>query len=226
MPEAAAGQKGAGGQTDRVWDGQTPLADTGRGWSYCCVPLAPWHIWVLHLPLCGFPSSVTQPGQGCSVFGAGEGTVDLQRGKETTVQLSKQYHASAHKYVIYYISYELYNICTYICGDLEGTFLWNDQHFLPPRQQLLAQCTSALSAALGILRHPRLCLFLLKQSKNPYSMRELSAAFPFQCHLRATVTPPGAGSRGDARPPWTLSGRGCSRCSGGCSAACCSSATS
>lgn len=48
VPEAA-GQKGAGGQTDTVWDGQTLLADTGRGWSYCCVPLAPWHIWVFHL---------------------------------------------------------------------------------------------------------------------------------------------------------------------------------
>lgn len=45
-------------------------------------------------------------------------------------------------------------------------------------------------------------------------------------HVRVALTRPGTGSRGDAPPPWTLSERGCSRCSAGCSAACCSSATS
>lgn len=151
MPEAATGQKGAGGQTDTVWDGQTPLADTGRGWSYCCVPLAPWHIWVFHLLSMDFPPlSPTQGRAGLSLGQMKEQWI-FRGGRKLLCSYPKQECTSAHIYIIYYIFCELYNICTYICGDLEGTFLWNDQHFLPPQQQLLAQCISALTCRAG---HP------------------------------------------------------------------------
>lgn len=126
---------------------------------------------------------------------------------------------------IYYIFYQLYNICTGICGGLEGIFLLKDQHFLPPWQQLLAQRISA--HARGWAASPPWDPPSPAQIKpNPLFHEGAECLFPFQSHLRVALTRPGAGSRGGAPPPWTLSERGCSRCSAGCSAACCSPATS
>lgn len=98
VPEAA-GRRGAGGRTGPARDGHTPLA-------------GPWLELLLGAPgslaPLGVPSALgdvppPSASQGSAVVGAAGGTVHLQTGKETTVQLIQNRNTLQNTYILYII---------------------------------------------------------------------------------------------------------------------------
>lgn len=84
------------GQTDAVWDGQAPLA--GMAKLLLSAPGSLARLGSICSPGC--PSSLPARA-GLLCLWKGEGTVDLQRGKETAVQLIQSNDILQNRHVLY-----------------------------------------------------------------------------------------------------------------------------
>lgn len=145
----ARGRRAEGSRrTDRHSLGWTDPAGWHGPWLELLL-CAPGSLAHLGVPPVDLPPPSPSQGRAALSLGQMKEQWIFRGGRKLLCSYPKQKRTSAHIYAVYYIFYELYNIGTYICGDLEGTFLLNDQHFLPPQQQLLAQCISALTCRAG-----------------------------------------------------------------------------